>query len=1218
MASSTDSRSIRSQRLRPSFVEAFEANGIHRLYEWQANAVQAAGHAGKNFVYSAPTSGGKSLVADILMLNALQRSGTNWQKPRMKALVLVPYLSIAAERCAYLARLCHRSNLCVKGYASSDSGCPFGSPRENIAVCSYEKGNSAINRLVASSKIADLCCVVIDEFHMLVEPGRGAALEVLISKLRYFAATTAQLICISATMRGLDSVIDWLDAELFKTDFRPVQLQEHVVLGQAVFEVKGVPLSQGRVETNRTCSQPTHNPCVSHVPAFPGEMAPAIGAAGLQLARVLPKLDERIITKGPRTFQIGDHVMLQLAVECMQGSKGGCLVFCNSRKACESSAIAMCKQVPQGAISDDDRQARLSVALDLLATQSGQLHQPLQELMLTAAGVAYHHAELSYSERRAVEQAFRAGLFHTLFCTSTLAAGINLPASACIIKCRSDPHAVRRSEYLQMIGRAGRAGLCETGSSYLVCDYAIPVRDAAAPEAVGHNKCSVRTALGVMQAQVAELKSNLMPKDWCTLSEEDQLNYGGPKLDPMKKLVLEVMVLQNLTTRDVFKLMHVTLAASEIRCAHTTGRTADDALLQPNSQQTGEDSRMHPLYQCGLAALRALNQEAFVSNFDDTAGDTCNKADLKFPTTALGRAVFESGLPLSHAKSLHAKLQETCILGLCVDVHPLHLLWLLLQAADAPYQIADWSAYIKLVQMDEFFPDSIRTFADRVSLIPQKGPHRDKLLQPGKLPSKDVKVKHGTLLIAICLSQVLSEDKDPHEVAARWACVRRTHNPLTLPPVNGRSLQNLLRNDIAQQAAMAGLLCESAGWPLLATLLSDLSTDAAAGGRPELRELLKVDGLDASRARALYKAGLKTPQAVLEAGSMAVKQALAKALPSSMQRRTGPGVKGGTLTAAQIGLGADIGANQLLVRSVESVETLVRKYITGLHEERELELAAAETEAADLAAVYSSWSSQQAVPSPTQLVSQGRYPGNTFDESQELLTSCSTVRGSARDFRSAPTQLCHASVQQAPVARCASQQVQATFPTWVAAHPPERSRLHMSSTATLSQQCKRSWSLVPVYQQLSALPQRGSQGAPASAVEGCVPQGCAAVSLTSSSELASSHDRTHQAPYTKALRRDIPFKNCVSHSQNVPGDFRLTGLGATLPAGAHNSVMGWLPPDHSQSARARPAPRFADSAVAATQPAFHTLASVGSGSVQANVPGATPHLLTWQTLGSKP
>jgi replicative superfamily II helicase len=84
----------------------------------------------------------------------------------------------AAERYGQIKNLCTRSNLRVHGYSTLECGCPFSSPRENIAVCSYEKGNSAVNRLISTGHIGDLCCVIIDEFHMLVEPGRGAALEV--------------------------------------------------------------------------------------------------------------------------------------------------------------------------------------------------------------------------------------------------------------------------------------------------------------------------------------------------------------------------------------------------------------------------------------------------------------------------------------------------------------------------------------------------------------------------------------------------------------------------------------------------------------------------------------------------------------------------------------------------------------------------------------------------------------------------------------------------------------------------------------------------------------------------------------------------------------------------------------------------------------------------------------------------------------------------------
>lgn len=107
----------------------------------------------------------------------------------------------------------------------------------------------------------------------------------------------------------------------------------------------------------------------------------------------------------------------------MQQSKGGCLVFCKSRKGCESGATEMSKMIHQATISEDDRAARMSVAMNLLADQSARAHQPLEALLLAATGVAYHHAELSACERRTVEKAFRSGVIHTLFCTTTLAAG---------------------------------------------------------------------------------------------------------------------------------------------------------------------------------------------------------------------------------------------------------------------------------------------------------------------------------------------------------------------------------------------------------------------------------------------------------------------------------------------------------------------------------------------------------------------------------------------------------------------------------------------------------------------------------------------------------------------------------------------------------------------------------------------------------------------------
>ena len=53
---------------------------------------------------------------------------------------------------------------------------------------------------------------------------------------------------------------------------------------------------------------------------------------------------------------------------------------------------------------------------------------------LCCPGVGFHHAGMTSEERRIVEEGYRAGALLILVATSTVAAGVNLPAKRVILR----------------------------------------------------------------------------------------------------------------------------------------------------------------------------------------------------------------------------------------------------------------------------------------------------------------------------------------------------------------------------------------------------------------------------------------------------------------------------------------------------------------------------------------------------------------------------------------------------------------------------------------------------------------------------------------------------------------------------------------------------------------------------------------------------------------
>jgi hypothetical protein len=83
---------------------------------------------------------------------------------------------------------------------------------------------------------------------------RGYLLELLMSKLQFMQRSNStaspqldlQIVAMSATLPNLEEVAGWMDATLFRTDFRPVRLQESYKLGDNVYDPQGRVLRQLR------------------------------------------------------------------------------------------------------------------------------------------------------------------------------------------------------------------------------------------------------------------------------------------------------------------------------------------------------------------------------------------------------------------------------------------------------------------------------------------------------------------------------------------------------------------------------------------------------------------------------------------------------------------------------------------------------------------------------------------------------------------------------------------------------------------------------------------------------------------------------------------------------------------------------------------------------------------------------------------------------------
>jgi len=310
----------------------------------------------------------------------------------------------------------------MTGRGGEEEGARDSSARElraaDVVCCTPEKFDSVTRRAEgAMAFLSDVALLCIDEVHMLGD-GRGPALEAVVCRLKLLQQrpglagtqlSRLRLAAVSATIPNIGDVGAWLgarpcDARAFGDEYRATALDIRV----------------------------QSYPSASNDFLFERNLLSAIAT-------------------------VVAHYLL------IDGAPKPVLVFCASRKGAEESAARLAASLPPraGCIGGPPHPyIRSREAAEVLASAAARAEAPALAACLRA-GVAFHSAALSSSDRALVECLFRECSLLVLCTTSTLAQGVNLPARVCIVRGTKmyDKGGYReytKTAILQMVGRSGR------------------------------------------------------------------------------------------------------------------------------------------------------------------------------------------------------------------------------------------------------------------------------------------------------------------------------------------------------------------------------------------------------------------------------------------------------------------------------------------------------------------------------------------------------------------------------------------------------------------------------------------------------------------------------------------------------------------------------------------------------------------------------------------
>ncbi|MHA1984875.1 MAG: DEAD/DEAH box helicase [Candidatus Hodarchaeales archaeon] len=189
------------------------------LFPPQMEAVYAGLLTNKNFVIAVPTATGKTLLAELSIIEYFK---LNKDK---KIIYLSPLRALSSEKFTDF-RYLREYDISVQISTGDYDKVNINWKNVNLLITTNEKLDSLIRSNSEKFK-QEIGLVIVDECHLIDDADRGPTLEVVITKLRMLNKKI-KFLALSATIKNANEIAEWLNATLIESSWRSVPIVQGI------------------------------------------------------------------------------------------------------------------------------------------------------------------------------------------------------------------------------------------------------------------------------------------------------------------------------------------------------------------------------------------------------------------------------------------------------------------------------------------------------------------------------------------------------------------------------------------------------------------------------------------------------------------------------------------------------------------------------------------------------------------------------------------------------------------------------------------------------------------------------------------------------------------------------------------------------------------------------------------------------------------------------